>query len=87
MFEASEMPELWEPALPAQNSTSTASTGTGSSGGGDERIAEVADLTSLLDTSKWPDGTRPGCAERTAASWSAAFAAAFRRVPLLGALD
>ena len=67
MLESSEMPELWEPALPAQNSTgsTTGSSGTGSgtggigSGGGDdERIAEVADLTGLVDTGRWPDGTR-----------------------------
>ena len=60
------MPELWEPALPAQNSTGSGSSGTGSgtggtgSGGGgdDERIVEVADLTGLVDTGRWPDGTR-----------------------------
>ena len=63
VFEASGMPELWEPALPAQNSTTTSTTTTssgssGGGGGGDERVAEVADLTGLVDTSRWPDGTR-----------------------------
>ena len=46
VLEASEMPELWQPALPAQNS------GNGSSGEDGRRAAEVADLTSLADTSR-----------------------------------
>ena len=49
VFKASGMPELWQPALPARNNEDS---------GSSERAAEVADLTSLADTSRWPDGTR-----------------------------
>ena len=46
VFKASEMPELWEPAAPGQNSAD------GKDGG--RAAAEVADLTGLADTAvRW----------------------------------
>ena len=45
----------------------------------------MADLTGFADTDRWPESTRLIVRREPPLPWSAAFAAALRQIPLLGA--